>query len=105
MTPQDMAATHRAAFSQSRPWSAGEFASLLGSDLCFFVGKSHCFAVGRVVADEAELLTLATHTDYQRRGFARAILAQWRAQASDRGAVSAFLEVGAANPAAHPQYN
>jgi [ribosomal protein S18]-alanine N-acetyltransferase len=105
MTPQDMAATHAAAFTQSRPWSADEFADLLRSPRCFAVGHAQCFALGRVVADQAELLTLATHPDHQRAGLARSTLAQWRAVAYERGAVSAFLEVAVDNTPARAFYS
>lgn len=66
-----MAATHAAAFTQSRPWTTGEFAELLSSPLSLVVGDERCFALFRVIADEAELLTIATHPDHQRQGLAR----------------------------------
>lgn len=97
MTPQDMAATHAAAFTQSRPWSADEFAALLDQPHCFAVGDARCFALVRVVLDEAELLTIATHPGHQRQGLARAGMETWLAQAQARGATRAFLEVAADN--------
>ncbi len=97
MTPCDMAATHAEALVHSRPWSEAEFASLLNSPLCFVTGDPRCFAIGRVVADEAELLTLATHPNWQRQGLARGLLNRWRVAARERGANTAFLEVAADN--------
>ena len=100
-----MASLHAAAFTQSRPWSAKEFASLLASPLCFALGDSQCFALIRVVADEAELLTIATHPDYLRRGLAADCMVKWQNEAQARGAARAFLEVAADNAAACALYS
>ena len=99
-----MAATHAAAFTQSRPWSEAEFAGLLDSPLTFAVGDDRCFALVRVIVDEAELLTIATHPDHQRQGLARAVMQVWRTVAIQRGAEAAFLEVAADNAPACELY-
>jgi len=100
MTPEQMAATHAAAFTQSRPWRAGEFADLLSLSGSFACGDARCFALVRVIADEAELLTIATDPAHRRQGLARACMDRWQAEAAARGATRAFLEVAADNPAA-----
>lgn len=92
-----MAATHAAAFTLERPWSAREFAALLDQPQCFALGDASCFALARVILDEAELLTIATHPAHQGRGLARACMAAWMAEAQARGASHAFLEVAADN--------
>ncbi len=99
-----MATTHAAAFTQSRPWTEAEFTALLDSPLTFAVGDERCFALVRVIVDEAELLTIATHPDHQRQGLARAVMTSWRQLASQRGAETAFLEVAADNVAACDLY-
>ena len=99
-----MARLHAAAFTQSRSWSADEFASLLSSPLCFSVGNTKCFALIRVVAGEAELLTIATHPDYLRQGLAVQCMKMWQEQARLRGAAKAFLEVAADNAPARALY-
>jgi len=99
-----MANTHAAAFGQSRPWSAQEFTQLLQNPLCFVTGDAACFALFQVVADEAELLTIATHPDRQRHGLARACMADWQGIARRNGAGRAFLEVAADNLAATALY-
>lgn len=104
MTPEDMAALHAAAFTQSRAWSVDDFVSLLSSPLCFAVGDTRCFALIRVIADEAELLTIATHPDYLRQGLALQCMANWQEQARVRGAAKAFLEVAEDNSAACALY-
>ena len=58
MTPEAMAALHARTMTTPRPWSREEFAALLGSPGVFAVGEPTGFALGRVVLDEAELLTL-----------------------------------------------
>lgn len=97
LTPVQMAATHAAAFRQERPWSADEFAGLLQNSGCFAVGDARSFALVRVVADEAELLTIATHPDHRRRGLARAAMRDWMTRAAEMGARRAFLEVASDN--------
>lgn len=97
MTPQEMATTHAAAFTQSRPWTAEEFADLLSNRFTHALGNKHCFAVFQVIADSAELLTIATHPDRQKQGLARETMALWQAEASRLGATHAILDVAADN--------
>ncbi|SHL38214.1 ribosomal-protein-alanine N-acetyltransferase [Roseovarius marisflavi] len=106
MTPEDMARTHARAFADtSRGWSAQEIADLLQSPLVFALGDARAFALGRAIADEAELLTLATDPDHRRKGLARACLAAFEASAQARGARTAFLEVAADNAEARALYD
>ena len=101
MTPEEMASLHASAFAgQGRAWTAQEFAALLDSDLVFAINSPNVFALGRVIAGEAELLTLAAHPDFQRQGLARACLARYEAKARNLGAETMFLEVAADNAAA-----
>lgn len=104
MTPANMAALHQAAFANARGWSAEEFQSLLASPHCFAAVNGDCFALGRVVVDEAELLTIATHPDAQRQGLGHTALSAYEELSRERGAVSSFLEVAADNPAAIALY-
>lgn len=104
MTPDLLATIHSAAFVGSRGWSAHEFAELLISPFCFLVGNENSFAIGRVIADEAELLTIATPPTVQRSGFGRQCLSEFHREAAARGAVSAFLEVAEDNIAAMSLY-
>jgi len=105
MTPEAFAATHARAFDgQGRGWSAAEFAALLDSPHVFAVGRARAFALGRAIADEAELLTLATDPAHRRQGLARAALAAFEAEARARGVVRGFLEVACDNAAARALY-
>lgn len=106
MTPEDMARTHARAFGDtSRGWSAQEIADLLQSPLVFALGDARAFALGRAIAGEAELLTLATDPEYRRKGLARACLVAFEAGAQARGARTAFLEVAADNAEARALYD
>ena len=105
MTPETLARLHARAFTHPRPWTALEFASLLDSPHVFAVGDSRAFALGRVIADEAELLTIAADPALRRQGLGRAALAAFHAAATARGARTAFLEVAADNIAARALYD
>ena len=60
MTFDEMAALHGASFTMPRPWSAVEFAELLASPRVFALTTgAEGLLLGRVVVDEAELLTIA----------------------------------------------
>ena len=104
MTPELLATIHGDAFVGSRGWSAHEFAELLSSPFCFLVGNEDGFAIGRVIADEAELLTIATPPSVQRSGFGRQCLTEFHREAAARGAISAFLEVAEDNTSAIALY-
>lgn len=105
MTPLQMSAVHAAAFQgQGRAWSEDEFAGLLQEATVFAVHAPGAFALGRVVADEAELLTIATAPDKHRIGLGRRMLAGFEAEAVRRGARAAFLDVAEDNHAATALY-
>ncbi len=99
-----LAALHSSAISMPRPWSADEIAGLLTSPGCFLIDDPQGFALGRAVADEAELLTIVTAPEARRQGIARRLLAGFEAEAKARNAAIAFLEVAANNDAAIALY-
>ncbi|WP_170414946.1 GNAT family N-acetyltransferase [Ruegeria atlantica] len=105
MTPEDLAKTHAAAFTQSRSWAAVEFEDLLNNRFIHAVGNAESFALFQVIGDEAELLTIATHPDVQRQGLARARMLEWHANAISLGATRAFLDVAADNLSAIALYD
>ncbi len=100
-----MAETHRLAFTRDRPWREAEFTALLAQPNVFVTGDARAFALVRVAADEAELLTLATHPAHRRRGHARNLMQAWHVQAAARGATRAILEVAEDNIAARALYH
>ncbi|MDR5654456.1 ribosomal protein S18-alanine N-acetyltransferase [Ruixingdingia sedimenti] len=105
MTPGDLAAIHGAAFTTPPPWSAEAFAGLLASPGSFVIAEPQGFALGRVVLDEAELLTIAVTPEARRQGIGARLLAGFTAGAAARGAARAFLEVAASNTAAIALYS
>ncbi len=97
MTPEDMAAIYAAAFPQSRAWSAAEISNMLASPLTFAIEGDVGFALGRVIADEAELLTIAVHPEHRRAGLGIDLLEKFELESKSRGAESAFFEVAQDN--------
>ena len=104
MTPAAMAALHARCFTTPRPWTAAEFADLLAEPPVFAVTVPLGFALGRVVADKAELLTIAVAPEARRQGEGRALLDGFLRTARARGAETAFLEAAADNAAALALY-
>lgn len=104
MTPDDMAAIHAACFTTPRPWTATEFTSLLATKGVFAQTAPQAILLGRVIVDEAELLTLAVAPGARRGGTGHLLVAQFIATAAAAGAQHAFLEVAANNAAAIALY-
>ena len=97
MTPEDLAALHARCFDNPRPWSADEFASLLAGRGTFLLEAPHGFLMGRAIAGEAELLTVAVDPQARRAGTGRALVAAFAGKA-------AALEVAHDNLAARRLY-
>ena len=81
------------------PWTARDFEDLLAQSGTFLVSASGgvSFALGRVVLDEAELLTLAVDPAHRREGLGRACLLSFEEEAVARGAGKFHLEVAETN--------
>lgn len=98
MTPEVLAALHARAFRTPAPWRAADFAGLLADPLVYLLVEGDAaFLIGRAVAGEAELLTIAVAPEARRRGLGRTLVARFLYQARLRGAERAFLEVAADN--------
>jgi len=107
LVPDDarrLAALHAMCFSGAEQWSEESFAGLLQQKQVFGLGDGDGFILGRVVADEAEVLTLAVSPPLRRQGRARHLLAEFCEEASRRGAMGIFLEVAADNTSALSLY-
>ncbi len=104
MTPAALAAVHGRVFVTPRPWSAAEFAALLADATVFLLAEPGGFLLGRAVAGEAEILTLAVAPEARRRGLGRRLVGAFLAEAAARGADHAFLEVAEENAAAIALY-
>lgn len=99
-----LSAIHAAAFVATRGWSADEIAQLQASSHVFTTARPNGFAIGRVVVDEAELLTVAVTPAAQGHGIGAQLLQDFERTAADRGATRAFLEVAEDNVAALALY-
>lgn len=93
---------HRVCFPE-RPWSAGEFADLKKSG-CDIMASQNGFVVWRVVADEAEIITIGVHPDARRGGIAAAMLTLVENDVKKRGGKKIFLEVAENNVPARALY-
>jgi ribosomal-protein-alanine N-acetyltransferase len=108
----DLAARfHHEAFAPrgEHAWTRQDLAEVLatpGVTGCFVQdeGQDVGFALLRVVADEAELLTIAVAVDHRRRGAGRALLEMLIGRARGGGAKNLFLEVEVANQPALDLY-
>ncbi|MDF0603050.1 GNAT family N-acetyltransferase [Psychromarinibacter sp. C21-152] len=104
MTPAALAALHARCFTTPEPFSEAAFAAFLGDASCFLCAQDGGVVLGRAVAGEAELLTLAVDPARRRQGIGQKLLARFEAETARRGAGDAFLEVAADNRAALALY-
>jgi ribosomal-protein-alanine N-acetyltransferase len=99
-----LARLHGRCFTLPPPWSEAAFAGLLAQPGVFLRTEAAGFVLGRVILDEAELLTLAVDPAARRQGAGRRLLAAFAAEAAARGATRVFLEVASGNMAARALY-
>jgi len=102
-----MAAAHADSFDE--PWSADDIAALLASPGVYGLvvrraGAVAGFALGRALAGEAELLTLAVTPSARRAGLAIALVEAVAGRAAAAAAQRLYLEVAADNVAALALY-
>nr|WP_232479220.1 ribosomal protein S18-alanine N-acetyltransferase [Roseomonas rosulenta] len=100
---------HAEAFAPADRWSAqaiGLLVALPGHFALLGVvgGEPAGFALGRVAAGEAEVLTLAVRPAARRTGCGAALMRALMAEAANRGAREMFLEVSAQNAPARALY-
>lgn len=106
VTPEALAALHARAFTTPRPWSAEEFSGWLVDPLAFLLLEGDAgFLLGRAVAGEAELLTVAVAPEARGRGLGQRLVSRFLYQARLRGAEVAFLEVAEDNAPARAVYS
>lgn len=104
MNPETLAEIHKAAFPNSRTWDAQEMSRLLESHLVFLVPGDVGFALGRAVAEDCELLTIAVPPSHRRKGVGFDLLEKFESEARKRGATTSFLEVAEDNEGALALY-
>ena len=104
MTPESLSVIHKRSIEVPAPWSPRTFEGFLSARGAILVSEEQGFALGRVIVDEAELLTLAVVPEARRRGIAQKCLAAFECKAEAMGATRAFLEVAETNSAARALY-
>ena len=104
MTAEELAAIHGRAMVVPAAWSAEAMQGFLDYPGAILATSEAGFALGRVTADEGELLTLAVAPEARRQGQARRCLREFERMAREKGAVRLFLEVAASNRAARALY-
>ena len=99
-----LAALHAAAFAD--PWDAAALRDLMSQTGGFALGcEGEGFILCRVVADEAEILTLATAPAARGQGLGRRLVEAAAELAARQGATRLFLEVAEDNVAARALYD
>ena len=97
-----LAALHAVCFE--RAWDADTLSNMLAATGAFAFVHDDGFVLGRVAADEAEILTLAVRPTARGKGLGRALLQAAINKARHARAATMFLEVGADNPHALALY-
>lgn len=98
-----MADIHAASFDTG--WDALEMSVHCTKDLCLGLGEPlSAFIICSVAADQAEILTLATHPEARRSGLGRMLLAETVTALRDKQVTELFLEVAEDNLAARALY-
>jgi ribosomal-protein-alanine N-acetyltransferase len=100
-----MATIHRTAFPPTDAWSRDVILLQLEIPATFgLISPLGGMVLGRVAADEAEILTLAVSPGQRRHGLGSALLRAAMERAEALGAASMFLEVAVTNRAARALY-
>ncbi|WP_339872450.1 GNAT family N-acetyltransferase [uncultured Brevundimonas sp.] len=100
--PEALAALHGTGFD--RGWTAATFADLLTQPGVTAITGPDGFVLIRVVADEAEILTLAVRPAARGRGQGGRLIREAASTAAAAGAGRLFLEVAEDNVAARALY-
>ena len=103
-----LAQLHAASFA--RGWGEGEFEGMIGERntlvQCLRLDRRTIgFAISRIGADEAEILSVAVDSAYRGRGFSRMLLLTHLGYLAGRGVRTIFLEVEENNQPARRLYH
>lgn len=104
-----MAEIHAESFAANQAWGVSAITLMLGLPGHFGLLATQQdqplgFALGRVQADQAEILTIAVRPGARGQGVGRALLNALLTEAAKRGALDLFLEVAEPNAAARALY-
>ncbi|MEN8658196.1 GNAT family N-acetyltransferase [Marivita sp.] len=104
MTPAGFAAIMDRAYVQMRPWSAQDIADTLAAKHNTMLHRETGGLIAQLVADECEILALATEPMTQRQGVASSLLSELITLAHEQGVTRIFLEVANGNRSARAFY-
>lgn len=99
---QKLEALHQECFPH-KPWSANDFSDLKRSG-CDVIASENGFIVWRVVADEAEIITIGVRPNARKTGIAAAMLGIAEGEIKKANANRIFLEVAENNIPARKLY-
>ena len=105
MTPEDMAGLMVRAYRHQTPWRASDIEGLLGRSVTRVYTAETGFLIAQVIADEAEILALATDPAAQRQGIASRLLDEFHADTGSAGVVRTVLDVAEDNLPARALYS
>lgn len=103
LTPDGLALTHSMAFN-GKGWSEQTFEDYLKDKQTLVFGTDSCFSVVRLLASEAEILTLATRPSGQGKGRATQMLLEAMEHLKRAGVEVVYLDVSDQNTAARALY-
>ncbi len=104
-SPETLARLQASAYRDMAPWSAAMFRDMLSlPGVVLLTEGTAAFVLARFIADEGEILALATDPARQRRGLAHALVERLHDQAATAGVARMFLEVAAPNAGARAFY-
>ncbi len=105
----ELSRLHKACFPLDQVWSPQSFTELLADKGLIGWrleqnGQNVGFILGRIIFDEAELLTIGVEPQHRRQGLAAELLSHFVAALRQRHVVKTFLEVAENNQQAYKLY-
>ena len=104
MTPVAFAALMECAYTQMRPWSEEAVRLTLERPTIHFLSRPNGGLIAQIVAEECEILAIATHPDAQRKGVASDLLSELTDLAKSQNVERIFLDVAVQNAPARAFY-
>ncbi len=100
---KSMAEIHAASFE--RGWDALEMSQHIAKDICLGLGDPlQCFIICRAAADQADILTIATHSEFRRQGLGAQLLDAAMNHMAGGNISTVFLDVAEDNQGAIALY-
>ena len=104
MKAEALAALEARCFQGAKTWTAAQYQSFPDQPGALLITQVGGFISGRVIADEAEVITICVAPESRQQGTGTALLDEFEDTARKRGASKIFLEVAQTNTAARALY-